>query len=222
MLYAVMTGDIVGSSRIIDEERQKLLDDLQMSFKEASDHCSKAIAAPFDIYRGDSFQGILSEPEYALRVSIMIRAALRHLFRTQLRRHALDARIAIGIGAVDYLPREKVLEGDGEAFRRSGPVLDDMKGNQQLRITTPWPEIDEEFVVSCGLLDAVIERWSAEQAGAVLNQLQGKTQELIAQKLGISQPAVVQRLKAAGGWAVEALCNRYEHLIKKALAGINK
>jgi hypothetical protein len=216
-LYAVLTGDIVGSSRTIEKQRQSLFDALKGSFEIVSRLWPSAVAASFDIYRGDSFQGVLSKPEGALRMTIALRAALRYLFSNKLRRFALDARIAVGIGTIDYLPSQKASEGDGEAYRRSGPVLDVMKGNQRLRISTPWPRIDEELEASCNLVDALIERWSAEQAEAMIRQLQGLTQDVIAQELRISQPAVVQRLKAAGGWAVEAFCNRYELLIGKAL-----
>lgn len=216
VLFAVLTGDITGGSRIEGGDRQKRLDALRSSFGIVTRYVGRAVAAPFDIYRGDSFQGILSSPERAVRASIMIRASLRDLVKTRLRRDAPDARIAIGIGSVDYFPGDDVLEGDGEAFRRSGETLDAMKGDHYLRVATPWPDIDEELAASCALLDALTERWTAEQARAVLGRLQGKTQEEIAGEIGISQPAVGHRLKAAGCRAVEAFCSRFEHLIEKA------
>jgi class 3 adenylate cyclase len=216
-IYAVLTGDIVGSSRTLEMRRKYLLDAMKSSFEIVTRLSPSAIAASFEIYRGDSFQGVLSRPETALRTAIALRAALRRFLKGALHRHTQDARIAIGIGTVDYLAAQKASEGDGDAYRRSGPLLDAMKGNRRLRISTPWPRIDEELGVSCSLLDALIERWSSEQAEAMLGLLQGRTQEAIAQDLGISQPAVVQRLKAAGGWAVEAFCIRYELLIREAI-----
>ncbi|GAN32409.1 MAG: hypothetical protein DYG83_17270 [Candidatus Brocadia sp. AMX2] len=212
-LYAVITGDIVGSSKLTASQRSHLLSVLKSSFKTIKDILPDGIRAPFEIHRGDSFQGVLSKPEAALRIAIVIRAGLRHGFEAKQRRYALDARIAVGVGSIDFLPAGRGSEGDGEAFRRSGPILDKMKGDQRLLIRTPWQDIDTELGIECALLDALINRWSAEQSQAILGQIRGLTQERAAKDFGISQPAVRQRLKSAGGWAIEELCRRYEQLI---------
>lgn len=212
-LYTVITGDIVGSSRLTASQRSHLLSVMKSSFKTIKDILPDGIRAPFEIHRGDSFQGVLSKPEAALRVAIVIRAGLRHGFETKQRRYALDARIAVGIGPIDFLPAGRGSEGDGEAFRRSGPTLDGMKGDQRLLIRTPWQAVDAELDIECALLDALVNRWSAEQSQAILGQIRGLTQEEAAREFGISQPAVRQRLKSAGGWAIEELCRRYEQLI---------
>ncbi len=188
---------------------------LKSSFKTIKVILPDGIRAPFEIHRGDSFQGVLSKPEAALRAAIVIRASLRHGFQTKQRRYALDARIAVGVGSIAFLPAGRGPEGDGEAFRRSGQTLDGMKGDQRLIIRTPWQEADAELDIACALLDALITRWSAEQAQAILGLLRGLTQERAARELGISQPAVRQRLKSAGGWAIEELCRRFEYLITK-------
>jgi hypothetical protein len=214
--YAVLTGDIVGSSKLIDSERNHLLSILKSSFNSIENILPGAVSAPFAIYRGDSFQGVLSKPEVALRVAIFIRAGLRNGFKAMQQRFALDARIAVGIGSIDFLPSGQGSEGDGEAFRRSGPVLDRMKGDRRLIFRTPWKKIDAELDVECAILDALINRWSAEQAQAILGQIRGLTQETAANEFGISQPAVQQRLKSAGGWAVEELCRRYERIVDEA------
>ncbi|MDN3514375.1 MAG: SatD family protein [Candidatus Brocadia sp.] len=194
-LYAVITGDIVGSSRLTASQRGRLLSVLKSSFKTIKDILPDGIRAPFEIHRGDSFQGVLSKPGAALRAAIVIRAGLRYGFQTKQRRYALDARIAVGIGQIEFLRAGRGAEGDGEAFRRSGQTLDVMKGDQRLIIRTPWKEVDAEFDIACALLDALVTRWSAEQAQAILGQIRGLTQEKAAREFGISQPAVRQRLK---------------------------
>ena len=212
-LYAVVTGDIVGSSKLKTSQRSRLLSVLKSSFNTIKDILPDGIRAPFEIHRGDSFQGVLSRPERALQVAIAIRAGLRHGFETKQRRYALDARIAVGVGSIDFLPAGRGYEGDGEAFRRSGPILDKMKGDQRLLIRTPWQAVDAELDIECALLDTLINRWSGEQAQAILGQIRGLTQEMAAEEFGVSQPAVRQRLKSAGGWAIEELCHRHEQLI---------
>lgn len=214
-LYAVITGDIVDSSKLTSSQRSRLLSALKSSFNTIKDMMPDGIHASFEIHRGDSFQGVLTKPDTAFRAAIAIRASLRHGFKTKQRRYALDARIAIGIGSIDFLPAGRGSEGDGEAFRRSGQTLDEMKGDQRLIIRTPWREVDAELDIECALLDALINRWSGEQAQAILGQIQGLTQEKAAKEFGVSQPAVRQRLKSAGGWAIEKLCHRYEQAIRE-------
>ena len=68
-LHAVITGDIVGSSKLQVNQRSHLLSVLKSSFQLIGDILPNEILAPFEIHRGDSFQGVLSKPEVALRVS---------------------------------------------------------------------------------------------------------------------------------------------------------
>ena len=131
-------------------------------------------------------------------------------------------------------------EGDGEAFRNSGPELDKMKkGEQNLIVRTPWAEINEELRTECALLDVLIQRWTKEQAEAILYQLQKKlvvgttppqhkdlksqyqvliheiiTQEDIAKILNISQSALSQRLKTGGFWAIQVFLERFKVIIQ--------
>jgi hypothetical protein len=212
-LYAVLTGDVVGSSKLDADQHHQLATVLKSSFQVVKQMLPEAVTVPFEIYRGDSFQGLLSQPETALRAVIAIRAHIRCSLNIKKRKDALDARVAVGIGTVDFLPAHRVTEGDGEAFRRSGPVLDKMSGDQRMLIRTPWPHIDQEFDVECALLDASVRRWSAEQADVILRFLRGMNQEEIASALGVSQPAIQQRLKTAGRWAMEDFLRRFENVI---------
>ena len=211
-IYAVLTGDLVGSSRFnIEKQRDEVLLALKDSFKiiESID----IIASNFEIHRGDSFQGVLSKPEAALKTAIIIRSNLLSKFKGK--RIHLDARIAIGIGTIDYLPKEHVGEGDGEAFRNSGTELDKMKkGEQRLIVKTPWHNVNDELQTECVLLDSLIQRWTKEQAEAILYQIHGLKQEEIAKILGISQPAVFQRLKTASYWSVQAFLERFKTIVQ--------
>ncbi|MFZ3385254.1 MAG: SatD family protein [Candidatus Methanoperedens sp.] len=225
-IYAVLTGDLIGSSRFRIQQREEVLSNLKDSFQEIS---PEIIESPFVVFRGDSFQGVLASPEEALKAALIIRASLLSKFKGK--RTHLDARIAIGIGTIDYLPRDQVGEGDGEAFRNSGPELDRMKkGEQNIIVRTPWAEINEELRIECALLDALIQRWTKEQAEAIVYQwpkrdfgetpLQDQvlaheiTQEVIARILKISQSALSQRLKTGGYWAVQAFLERFKVIIQ--------
>ncbi len=131
--------------------------------------------------------------------------------------HRIDTRIAIGLGTIDRLG-EKAGEGDGEAFRNSGRGLDSMKkGEQNILVLTPWKELNDELRIECLLLDAVIMRWSREQAEAIMYHMMGQTQEEIASSLHISQPAVFQRLRTGGMRAIQEFLQRYRETIIRLL-----
>jgi hypothetical protein len=225
-LYAVITGDLVGSSKFEIDEREAIVSILKGIFHQIP---SWYFRAPFKIFRGDSFQGVLENPEDALTISVFIRAGLLSKYGSS--RHRLDARLSIGVGTVDYLSRDNPGEGDGAAFRSSGLGLDAMnEDRRRLSFSTPWKCVDDELSVECSLLDAIINRWTPEQAEivqlrtnfpgkpdhqAVQNKRSLVTQREIASKLGISQSAVVQRLDNAGHRAVDDFIQRYGVLIKE-------
>ena len=216
-LYAVLTGDIVGSSSLPGSGRQHFLQSLKSILDEivAHDSMTDAFYGRFEIFRGDSFQGIFIRPAEALRAAIIIRAAIRSMRVLDATHARLDARIAVGLGKVDYLPEEtSISEGDGEAYRLSGRTLDMMKRDERLAIITPWPEVNMELHTECALLDALIGKWTIEQAEAISRHLKRYKQREIADNLGISQPAAALRLKSAGSRAVERFCERYEQVLK--------
>jgi hypothetical protein len=212
-LRAVLTGDIVGYSRAEKAERERILHSLKASLEDAKALLPSRARFRFQMYRGDSFQGVVVGPEFALRAAVLVRAGLRSRANLVRRREAPDCRIAIGVGTIDSLPSKAVSEGDGDAFRRSGPVLDAIKRDRRLVVSSPWPEVDAELTTQLAMFDAVARRWSPQQAEVVIAHLKGLTQAEIARSMGISQPAVMSRLKAAGASAVRGLCERYEGLV---------
>jgi len=214
MTYAVVTGDIVESSRFSGAQRDMLNESLRRAFEEIKRFSTAKRRLPaFNIFRGDSFQGLFDKPEEALKAAIFIRAALRHNQPGEVE-NDWDARIAVGTGTVDYLP-DNITEGDGEAYQNSGPVLDDLKGHFRAAIKTPNEEHNKEFRAQCALLDAVIAKWTPNQAEVVGMLIKGMTPKEISTELNISQPAIHYRMKGAGWFAVEALLERNKQMIKK-------
>ena len=172
----------------------------------------------FEIYRGDSFQGIIESPEKALLIAILIRSRLRSALVGRNDNIGLenlwDARISIGVGSVEY-QSEKIIESDGEAFQYSGKNLDLMKkSGDRLRILTPWEELNEEFDVTCKLIDGIIGKWSQISAQtAYYYFLTNKKQEQLAKQFNISQPAVHKRMITAHIEAIALYIQRFEKII---------
>jgi predicted XRE-type DNA-binding protein len=153
---AVLTGDLIRYRKYAGDPNQ-YIDFLT----DALDSVKKGFDFQYQIFRGDSFQGILRQPEKALEVSLLIRSHLlsqpylkRFLdpdhFPTFERNHQVmidgsdgqkmikdplesrcDTRIAIGVGDNNYLDEQNVGSSDGQAFRLSGYRLDEMKRTKQ-------------------------------------------------------------------------------------------
>jgi len=213
-LYAVLTGDVV-SSRGYRGARRALLDHLRGGFEVIATTFPEALARSFYVYRGDGFQGILSRPDQGLGAAIALRAHLRSAPAGAP--GGMDARIAIGIGRVDYLPNSgEVSEADGEAFRLSGPILDaSKKASQGLFVRTPDPQINSELEVEALLVDAITQRWTPPQAQAILAEMRGMNQREIAVALGVSAPAISKRLRVAGAFAIGRARKRFATLVQK-------
>jgi hypothetical protein len=217
-LYAVVTGDIVGSSKVALHERQGLLDSLDSAFTgiRAFDAQGPGGLPPFEVFRGDSFQGILERADQGLRAALLVRAVLRSQ-QGPGRGVRIDARVAIGIGPVQFLPGERVGTGDGDAYRFSGGELEDLKKRKvRLAVRTPWEQYNRELRTESALADAILRSWTPAQAGAVAHALHGRTQAEIAAILGISQEAVFYRLHGAKYWAIQEFLARYSEVISSA------
>jgi hypothetical protein len=125
-----------------------------------------------------------------------------------------DVRIAIGIGKADFYDLNDIGRSDGEAFRMSGLKLDEMKNmKRNLVIVTPWDDLNGELDVECALLDVVISKWTRGQALSVFYSLQGLNQYQIAERLGLYQGGISQRLAKAGYWAIEMMLARFDEMI---------
>lgn len=210
-MYAVITGDLIDSTKYDINDLDLVLDTLNSEFQTL---CGQHKSADFKIFRGDSFQGITLEPAQALYLSLAIKSAVNKL---QLRPKKLtglpDLRMAIGVGSVN-LKRNSILESNGEAFQFSGKTLDAMKGDYpRLLLKTTNSEFNEEFNVHFSLFDSVTSKWSRESAEVVYYVLRGYKEREIAEKLGIYQSAVNQRKKAANWDSIALLLKRFETVI---------
>lgn len=226
---AVITGDLVESRRINDDDIEKVIKSLKDTFEEINRVLLNG-KGTFEIYRGDSFQGLIPQPELALLVAIIIRARLRTYtpsFAMPVRHKTdkpilyaySDARIAIGIGAIRY-NAGRITESQGEAFQNSGNSFDALsKENERLAIVTPWENINNELAIECKLADALISTWTASTAEAMYHHLlYGTNQKDLATKFEITQPGVHKRLVTYGNInSIQAFISRYHKLIIKAI-----
>jgi hypothetical protein len=229
MNYAVITGDIEKSTQLHPQQKTNLMKHLAS----ALNTWNVGFEMQSEIYRGDSFQCVLKKPKDALRVALIIKTYLRNLnIFNSIDRHQgagdfsmrsmefhndefsksiwlYDARIAIGIGAKRVF-RRKISTSDGEAFVRSGRILDSLKNRKQEIGIETGDSYNSELQTEIVLLDAIISKTSALQCEVIYLKLLGYKEIDISKRLSINQSAVNQRSNAANWNAINTMVERFE------------
>jgi hypothetical protein len=218
---AVITGDIIQSSKLDAETRQWLM----RSLKAALAQWDEDFEMESELIRGDSFQCLVPDPAIALRVALLIRTYVRSLNPTSaydiyhrqnpeishsrlLTNWLFDVRIAIGIGEIDY-EGDTLAESDGEAFQLSGRALDRLKDGRRNLAIVSNDDNKGELASMAPLLDAILSGTTALQCEVINLKLLGHTEVEIARILEINQSAVNQR-SIAGNWgAIQSAVKRF-------------
>lgn len=173
-----------------------------------------------DVFRGDGWQALLTEPAYALRAAAVIRAYIRALGPDP----RLDTRMAIGVGPVDYVPEGRVAAGDGPAFRSSGKMLEKMAAPSAgvLRYACPGAPFESLADALVRAVGALMETWRPLRARAVLGLLCGLKRAQVAARwpTPISRQAVSKHLKNARWDAVAHAIAVFEETHKTTLYGL--
>lgn len=191
MKYGVITGDVIDFTSIEVDQRERLIIQTRQLIKSWTGKAERA-----EIFRGDSFQLLFDHVEETLKRSIQIRCWFKQYLAEAQNPH-LDARISIGFGEVAYFGKS-VLDADGEAFHLSGRAFDDMKNTQNyFQVSTNSRALNEQLNIILNLANIIISQWTKNQAEVIFLQLEGKTQQQMADELQIAQSAVNNRLKLA-------------------------
>ena len=188
---AVLTGDLVGSTKATAEAVQAAMDQIEATASELPEITS------FARFRGDGWQVYMEKPGLALATSLLIFARLRAAA-------GLESRIAIGLGEANLSSFKNVLTArsihgaNGPAFVSSGRALDDMRKEQ--RLTLAGEGVDPLHRRLIAIIDDKVSHWSVEQSEAMAIALAPGvplTQQEMADRLGITRQAVASRLRAA-------------------------
>jgi hypothetical protein len=194
--FAVLTGDIIGSSRLsaaeLDRTRSLVLKGAQQFHSKSR---RMVLGAP-EFFRGDAWQLLLREPGQALRVALYIRALLSASA-------GVETRISIGIGPVDAINRSRTSLSTGEAFTLSGHALDEITGYFDLTGALPdrAAVLAQWFPAMLHLCSGLIRDWTRRQAEIVSLALlsDSQTHERIARSLRppVSKQTVSESLAGA-------------------------
>jgi hypothetical protein len=212
----VITADIVASRDMPPGRREALYADVKQCLQALK---KEGWIASYELYRGDSLQCVAGQAPQALRVALMIRSFIKSYTERDPRGKGgdskYDVRISAGVGGVDFYSKTDLAHSDGEAFRLSGEGLDSLKdAPYRMSVKTGTARLNESLEPAILLLDAVLQKWTANGAEAVFYRLKDLKEEAISKKVGVSQPAINQRLKAAQWYAVDALLQYFEKTLK--------
>lgn len=208
---AVLTADVVGSRHIPAQQ-------LEMRMTEVADLLGSRFSAGkrmFEFYRGDSFQA-MTAPGDALRIALLWRAGLKATEGP----YEWDIRIAIGLDEISHLGQTLAASG-GPAFHHSGTLLDALKRSDEARIGfhTPDEAWTEALQTECLLAEGLISRWTATGADTIFNLLyHNDTQEALAGRMGVTQPAIHKRLQAANWNAIRQWESYYQRSVAQRLS----
>ena len=107
-MVAVITGDIVDSRSVRTEAWIDPLKRVLSAYGESPKE--------WELFRGDSFQLLLKNPEDSLLAAMRTKACIKSS-------PGQDVRMAIGVGDIDYRAA-RITESNGDAFVRSGDAFD--------------------------------------------------------------------------------------------------
>lgn len=210
-MIAIITGDIIDSTMVPIDKRKRLISVI----KEAISYVSKFSPLKYEIFRGDSFQLVIEQPEKSLLMAILLRAYLRKSTPKDCK-NSWDARLAIGIGGITFQSTD-IASSDGEAFQLSGRGLDNI-GKKNLGIFTNWEDINEEMKISTIFADDIISNWSISQAETIIESIgENHIQKEIAAKFGKTQQAVNKILISAKDNLIKMYIKRFETIISNKI-----
>ena len=184
-MICIITGDIVNSQRYTNPETW--LVPLKNEFLRLGNSPES-----WDIYRGDSFQLKIAEPQKALLAAIRIKASIKKV-------KDLDVRMALGFGEEEYLSH-RISESNGGAYVNSGELFDTLENiHMNLAVKTSWDQFDKEINLYLRLLLPIIDNWSTKSAELIslVMDAPASTQINLAADLGIAQSSVSERQKRA-------------------------
>jgi hypothetical protein len=209
--YAVVTGDLIGSTKMPLDIRRDFCRFVEATSTEMRRFLGTDQLSEIDVFSGDSWQ-FVSSPRHSLRACLFLRASIRAQMKSG------DTRCAIGVGTIDFMPQDRVSQGDGQAFRLSGRLLErTKKKGPSMAIDAADPAIADQWDLLLALADAVIvSSWTGRRALAVTGELRGWSQEETGQlwkqfkSKPLSQASVSRYLEQANWPVFDRLLHEFE------------
>lgn len=184
---AVLTGDLVGSSKASPEDIERAMQCIANCFQPHN---------LFTRFRGDGWQAYISDGGKGLWAMLRVSAKLRAV-------GGLDSRISLGLG--DATVGGDLASAFGEAFIASGHALSGMP--KKARFAIGGQKVTPILRALIDMIDDRMRTWSREQteaAALAMDSVPMPTQQDIADRLGITRQAVASRISSAGFTSIDS------------------
>lgn len=218
-LFAVITGDIINSSRIKGLERRKLTAGLRALGKKMDVPDFGVVS--FEVIRGDSFQLVMKHPENIIRAMLMIRAHFRSIRLEEA--GYVDARLGAGIGPIEYKSTSQH-ESDGSAYRFAAIALEEIENAMpaQMNLRSQLKTVDTQIQALLVAMEFIVSGWTSAQARTMWWSLQSLTQSDISSRIGVTQSTITRTLKSAGERTIQYLLKYGTNLMKEIMPELLK
>lgn len=192
---AVITADIVNSTRISKPDMKKIMKNISLIFSEHK----------IEFFRGDSFQVYVKSPGDALRLTLLSRTTAM-----KLSTGISDVKASIAIDSVK-VPVRDLNTASGDAFVLSGRAFDSMKPGKRLAIhcNERYDTVNTAFRIMTQFMDYLVQRMTYKQAMVISELLLDRTQVEIARRIKKSQATVHKHIQSAGWPEMEKLLQEY-------------
>lgn len=140
--YAVLAGDIVKSGKLTYAELVQARSVIAASLDRFDKKFPAQLIGKAEFYRGDSWEALLARPQYAMRLSLDVMAALKAEMD-------VETRIAIGIGRLRHVDSSKVSYSLGEACDLSQSAIKNMRGAFNLSVAVAPHDALETRKIAC-------------------------------------------------------------------------
>ena len=211
-LRAVLTGDIIDSSRLKEVKFQTVMEQLRNELVRLEE---TEVINLYEMYRGDAFQAYISNPRVGLKVLFKIRTLINSLKSVRDKRGqqpTYNIRLSLGIGNVSNEPDN--MRTKKTPFMLSGQALDEISAEDStIAVKTEDEFINQELQTEFFLLEYILKNWTPVSAGIMYKKLYGFTERQIADELDISQSAVNQHSSQAYWNGIQKLMERYRVII---------
>ncbi len=193
-IVAVLSGDIVKSTKMTAKQLDTVRDVLEVAVKEARIWSGVTMHGP-DFYRGDAWQLVVEDPRWFLRLAVWMKTSLAvSPFKAQ-------TRIAIGVGEAEAVDPDVVSRSIGDAFTLSGRALDAMGKRRDMVLALPEEPVGLSWLAAqVGVCDYIVSRWTRSQAEVALPLLvpNAPSQAEAAEAIGRLPQAVSRVYRDAG------------------------
>lgn len=214
-MYAAISADIVSSTSLSIEETIALKQRIEELF-----YTLESLYSGFwgRLIKGDYIECLLPSAKDAFRIALIIKSNIKSFPITASKEkrpfQTYGIRMAIGIGDMRITNKGQGIM-DGEAIYLSGRALNTLNTpnkNGTLLIESTDKKIEPTLRTIGMLTDALLNNMTRRQSEVIYYKLLSKSEQEIADILGVKQSGINQHSTSAKWYCIEEALNYFEQL----------